>query len=472
MLAQGLAVRVRPLFAASVPLRVKAPTIFVVIIYLASSRGYLLSLRYVQGFSSFSGFQGLMLFPRTSLTIFLVVAFALLTAVGLWMLDGVFAADGFGGAEGGANIFVPFLGVSMVLLAVVVAWAVWPLLRTSGTSAQAGAGQPGAVLPPPAVFSAGEMPDVSQVELPVSEYALETYKAAVDHAPAAIMITNNRGRIEYVNAAFLKTSGYSRNEILGRSPAMFGAGHTRSEVYADLWQTILSGSVWRGEVCNRRKSGEEYWENMAISPLRDRFGRVSHFVAVREDITERKGREEDLRQLAQVDVLTGIANRRYLIDRAEQERRRAERFGQPLALLMVDIDHFKAINDEHGHAVGDQVIRMVAQTCAGSVREIDIVGRYGGEEFVIVLPGTLPEGARELADRLRQQIAAIGVAGADGAPVAVTVSIGFADFEPGDDLEQLLAAADAALYRAKSLGRNCVVAVTDCLRKGPPGDVQ
>ncbi|MCK9984314.1 MAG: hypothetical protein AzoDbin1_00786 [Azoarcus sp.] len=431
-------------------------------------------MRYVLGSSSFTWFQRLMLSPRTSLTIFLVVAFVSLTAVGLWMLDGVFAADGLGDAETGGNIFVPFLGVSLLLLAVVIAWAVWPLLRTAGAPADAGSDsdESGTAFPPRGDFSGGETPDFSHVELPVSEYALETYKAAVDHAPAAIMITNNRGRIEYVNEAFLKTSGYSRSEILGRSPAMFGAGHTRSEVYADLWQTILSGSVWRGEVCNRRKSGEEYWENMAISPLRDRFGRVSHFVAVREDITERKGREEDLRQLAQVDALTGIANRRYLIERAEQERRRAERFGQPLALLMVDIDHFKSINDEHGHAVGDQTIRMVAQTCAGSVREIDIVGRYGGEEFVIVLPGTLPEGARELADRLRQQIAAIEIAGADGMPVAVTVSIGFAGFEAGDKLEQLLAAADAALYRAKGLGRNCVVAVTDCLRKGPPGDVQ
>ncbi|WP_407280543.1 diguanylate cyclase [Aromatoleum evansii] len=453
-------------------MRVKSPTTFMGKIYLALAQGYLLSLRYVDGFSSFTGLQGLMASSRTSLKIFLVVAFIALTALGLWMLDGVFAADGFGGAATEVNIFMPFLGLSLMLLAVVVAWAVWPLMRTAGEHLQSGSEGAERGFPPPADFSTGEMPDFSHVELPVSEYTLETYKAAVDHAPTAIMITNNRGRIEYVNAAFLRTSGYSRSEILGRSPAMFSAGHTRSEVYADLWQTILSGNVWRGEVCNRRKSGEEYWENMAISPLRDRFGRVAHFVAVREDITERKGREEDLRQLAQRDALTGIANRRYLIERAEQERRRAERFGQPLAVLMVDIDHFKAINDEHGHALGDQAIRMVAQTCAASVREIDIVGRYGGEEFVIVLPGTLPEGARELADRLRQRIAEIEIAGADGTAVAVTVSIGFAAFEPGDQLEQLLAAADAALYRAKSLGRNCVVAVTDCLRLMPPGDVQ
>ncbi|NMG44070.1 diguanylate cyclase [Aromatoleum toluvorans] len=412
-----------------------------------------------------------MLPPRTSLTIFLVLAFAALTALGLWMLEGVLAAEELGDtAMAGQGVFIPFLSVSLGLLAAVVGWAVWPLVRSVGRPPDSSPGPSGYVTP--SCAPEGGMPDFGQVRLPVSEYALETYKAAVDHAPAAIMITNNRGRIEYVNDAFLNTSGYSRREILGRSPAMFSAGHTRSEVYSDLWQTILSGRVWRGEVRNRRKSGEEYWENMAISPLRDRFGRVAHFVAVREDVTERRGREDDLRQLALVDSLTGIANRRYLLERAEQERQRAQRFGLALTLLMVDIDHFKAINDRHGHAVGDQAIRRVAQTCAGSVREIDIVGRYGGEEFVIVLPGTLPEGGRELAERLRRKIAAIDIAGADGASFGLTVSIGLAGFQPGDELEQVLASADAALYRAKSLGRNKVVAVTDCLRQGPAGDVQ
>lgn len=408
---------------------------------------------------------------RYSLAVFLVLAFAVLTGVGLWMLDGVFAAGAFEPAKAqDYNIFVPFLGVSLLLLAMVVGWALWPLLlQHDGQEVldELGSGKAfsrvrkrlrGPAHPPRKAES--------DFLLPVSEYSLETYKAAVDHAPSAIMITNSRGRIEYVNEAFLRSSGYTREEVIGRSPSMFQSGETDESVYRSLWQTILSGRIWRGEVMNRRKGGEAYWENMAISPLRDRFGRIAHFVAVREDVTERRGREEGLRQLAHLDPLTGIGNRRYLIERAEHERIRAERFGSPLSLLMLDIDHFKRINDQFGHAVGDDAICRVARTCADGVREIDVVGRYGGEEFVIVLPGTDLEGARELAERLRRAIGEIEVGSMDGGSCRLSASVGLSTYYHGDGLEQMLAAADAALYRAKSLGRNRVIAVTDHIEAG------
>jgi diguanylate cyclase (GGDEF)-like protein len=211
---------------------------------------------------------------------------------------------------------------------------------------------------------------------------------------------------------------------------------------------------------NRRKNGSEYWERIAVSPLRDASRRISRFVAVCEDVTEHKRREEGLHQLARVDPLTGVSNRRHLMERAGHEWVRADRFGLPLALVMLDIDHFKRVNDEYGHAVGDRAICAVATICVDCVREIDIVGRYGGEEFVIVLPGTGLEGARKLGQRLRKRIADVVLEDEEGRPFKLTASLGIADLVGGAGLDRLLASADAALYRAKRSGRNCVVTAT------------
>lgn len=437
-----------------------------------------------------------MTFIRQPLSLFFVSAIVSIVLLAFGLVAPILVDGRFGvvGAFDGGRVLT-LIALVMGLLVTVVTWAVWPLLRIAAESGAAsgeiavgarakfadaapeangvkgsagsGASRPEA-LPTgmagteargtarcPGVSAgflrAGFAPAEAGPEIP-------TYKAALDQAPVAIMIFNRDRRIEYVNHAFLAEVGYERLELIGRTPRVLGAGRTRAAVYRDVWQTIAAGGVWRGEMLNRRKNGSEYWGKIAVSPLRDATLRISRFVAVCEDVTELKRREEGLHQLTRIDPLTGTSNRRHLMERARNEWTRADRYGLPLALIMLDIDHFKAVNDEYGHAVGDRAICAVATICVDCVREIDLVGRYGGEEFVIVLPGTGLEGARKLGRRLRKRIADTVLQDANGRPFKLTASLGVAELAGGISLDRLLALADSALYRAKRAGRDRVVA--------------
>jgi diguanylate cyclase (GGDEF)-like protein len=177
--------------------------------------------------------------------------------------------------------------------------------------------------------------------------------------------------------------------------------------------------------------------------------------------------KEKFELLSRTDELTGLANRRYLLERLRQEIYRAQRYGSPLCVLMLDLDHFKQVNDTHGHLVGDQVLAAVGRLTRGVIRTSDIAGRYGGEEFCVIMPETDAAGARVFAERLREHLASEAHAGTQGQPVHVTCSIGIGELSPRtQDLKELLAVADSALYRAKDAGRNCV-----CAPEPLPGDL-
>jgi len=183
------------------------------------------------------------------------------------------------------------------------------------------------------------------------------------------------------------------------------------------------------------------------------------------DITELKDKERELFVLSTTDSLTGAFNRRYFYERAAVELRRAERYGQALSVLVLDIDRFKAINDTHGHAVGDTAIQAVVAVCRQTLRDVgmlDMVGRIGGEEFALLLPETAPDGAMIVAERLRRLIAESNLLGADGSPLRFTVSIGVSGIGPDDQaIEQAMRRADLALYQAKNAGRNRVMRAAD-----------
>lgn len=297
--------------------------------------------------------------------------------------------------------------------------------------------------------------DVTERRL--AEESMRKLRRAIEQSPSSVVITDTDGIIEYVNPKFCAVTGWSMEEVIGRKPSFLRSGETSIEAYQELWKTIASGHEWRGEFLNRRKDGTEVWQSASISPVRDAEGRVTHYVGIEEDITERKRMEEQLHLLATTDALTGMLNRRSFVEAFNREALRGRRYGKQPSLLMLDIDHFKKVNDTWGHAVGDDALRMVAEVCRQALRDVDVLGRFGGEEFTLLLPETEKDAAILAADRLRERIAATAVADGKGGTFTIQVSIGVARHAEGETVETVLNRADEALYEAKRTGRNRVV---------------
>jgi diguanylate cyclase (GGDEF)-like protein/PAS domain S-box-containing protein len=298
-----------------------------------------------------------------------------------------------------------------------------------------------------------------------TEDQLRQLSRAVEHSPASIVITDIDGSIEYVNPKFTAVTGFTLDEVAGKTPPYtFGSGEMPPEIRSEHERTLRSGKEWRGEMLNRRKDGTRYWESVSISPIVDANGIITHFVAVSEDITARKETEEKiqrlnagLEQLAMTDYLTNLYNRRYFMQRGTEEFKRARRNNQPLSLLMMDIDHFKKVNDTYGHEAGDMALQQVAAVLKSSLREIDILGRMGGEEFAVLLPGTSLHEAAILAGRVRQTIADMSVE-MPGALLSITISVGAAVIiDEMTCIDDILRSADASMYLAKRHGGNRVV---------------
>lgn len=400
---------------------------------------------------------------------------------------------------------------------------------------------------------------------------------AVEASSSAVVITDRHGCITYVNPKFTEVTGFTAEEVLGRNPRLLKSGEMPPEAYSSMWETIAGGGEWRGEFHNRRKDGSQYWEFASISPVVDEAGEITHFVAVKEDITARKLAERALREseekyrqlfsrqfdaaivvdteaqrlveandaflhllgwsqeelatltlgdlwapevtpptplsaatrseiwcrrrdgstfpvelatgtfswrgrtlacyilrditdrllrersletLSTTDGLTGLVNWRNFQERLEGEWRRAIRSRSSVAMVLADLDFFKAYNDSCGHLAGDECLRRVAHALAAVARRTaDVVARWGGEEFAVLLPGTDLKGAAAVAEAMRLAIQDLAVAH-PASPVAavVTASFGVAAIVPreGTEKEHLVAATDAALYAAKGEGRNRV----------------
>lgn len=275
---------------------------------------------------------------------------------------------------------------------------------------------------------------------------------ALDATQDAVMIANAQGEIEFVNHGFEFITGYSRVEALGQNPAMLKSGEHTEAFYARLWAAIQSGQTFRAVFINRHKHGHLIHCEETVSPIRDAGGAVTHFVSVIRDQTARAHTEQTLREQATRDPLTDLLNRRAGEWQLERAFLAAREGLKPFCLIMADVDHFKAINDTFGHPAGDQVLQRVAGVLRTGVRATDSVVRWGGEEFLLVLPYCEQAAALLQAERLRERVADAK----QGEVGRVTVSMGVAELQRGETLASLIERVDHALYQAKHAGRNQV----------------
>lgn len=285
----------------------------------------------------------------------------------------------------------------------------------------------------------------------------------VEQGPNTIVITDADGNIEYVNPKFTELTGYTPDEAIGHNSRILKTDETPPEVYQDLWNTITSGLVWRGEFLNRKKNGELYWEATSISPLFNEEGKITHFIAVKEDITRRKQVEKDLQEsekrykaLSITDSLTKLFNSRHFFNQLRYEVERANRYGHPLSLILLDIDNFKRYNDTYGHLEGDKVLTVLADSMRENLRNIDSAYRYGGEEFTVLLPETGKENALVVAERIRKSFNNSALFPLAGTEVHMTISVGVGEYLTDEKESAFLERVDKAMYRAKENGKNQV----------------
>ncbi|MBU1666249.1 MAG: diguanylate cyclase, partial [Gammaproteobacteria bacterium] len=277
---------------------------------------------------------------------------------------------------------------------------------------------------------------------------------ALEHTSDGIMITDADNRIVYVNRAFSEVTGYTAEEAIGNSPSLLSSGHHDATFYQGMWAALREANQWQGEIWDRRKNGEIFPERLSITAVRDGDGNIERYVAVFADIQALYRAEEKLQRLTRFDALTELPNRAQLSERLHQLVEASRSNNQLLAVMLLDLDGFKNLNDRYGHALGDRVLVAIAQRLKQVARSSDVVARLGGDEFALVLRG-LPH--MDEVERVAARI--LVLAGApceiDGQRYELTASLGITLF-PFDsaDPDTLLRHADQAMYQAKEGGRN------------------
>jgi diguanylate cyclase (GGDEF)-like protein/PAS domain S-box-containing protein len=296
------------------------------------------------------------------------------------------------------------------------------------------------------------------IDITESKQAMEKQRLAAlvfDTIHEAIMITDTNNCIEIVNPAFTKITGYSFDEVKGQNPYMLSSGLQDAGFYTALWQSLNDHGHWEGELWNRHKNGALYAESTSISKVHDEVGKIKQHIAIFSDVTEKKQAQQKIYYQANYDPLTDLPNRQLFQDRLHSAVASAKRNNTLLALLFIDLDRFKEVNDSAGHEAGDRLLMQVAKRLKQCIRETDTLARLGGDEFTVILNNLntnydIEDIARTMLKLLEQPFSL-----ADGVDAAISASIGIAMY-PADGLDDatLIKYADAAMYRVKETGRN------------------
>ncbi len=291
-------------------------------------------------------------------------------------------------------------------------------------------------------------------ERKIHDAQLSKLSSVMEQTADIVIVTDTAGKIEYVNPSFEKITGYTYTEAVNNTPHLLASGKHKPEFYKHLWDTITTGNSYSNIFINRRKDGSLFYEEKTITPIKDYAGKITHFVSTGKDISERIQVQERLQHMAHHDALTDLPNRNLFLDRLQQSLTRARWHNRLVAVMFLDLDRFKNINDTLGHTVGDQLLLQLSERLGNSVRDGDTIGRFGGDEFAILLDDIDSDNhISSLAEKLLATLTKPFKINKQ--ELFVTASIGISIFpNDGEDSDTLLRNADVAMYRAKDLGKN------------------
>ncbi|MDX1295755.1 MAG: diguanylate cyclase, partial [Sulfurimonadaceae bacterium] len=289
-------------------------------------------------------------------------------------------------------------------------------------------------------------------DLTETKKQLNLLAQAVEQTDDLVKITDRNGNLTYVNDSLVAHSGYKKSELIGKNPRIFKSGEHDAAFFENLWETISNGNTFRDTFINRKKDRSIVYEEETITPIQDRKGRITHYVATGKNVTEQILMEQELTKRATIDMLTDIYNRDEANRHMDMVLDQVQRYGEHFGILMLDIDHFKQVNDEYGHDVGDEVLKTFSKIVSLHIRKSDIFARWGGEEFIIITPHLEDGTLLKFAEKLRVVIGACEFPQVG----TMSVSIGVTDFSADDTKKSLLKRADEALYASKAKGRDCV----------------